>query len=237
MKHLFNRDYFSKIDTNDKAYFLGLLFADGNVHKNTTTLTLEKTDAEIIAKFKIYINYLAEIRLDREKYLRFVLCSQKIARDLISHGCVERKSLILKFPNLDSDELIRHFIRGYFDGDGSFYFGQSGAYVDIAGTNLFCQYLLEIIKLKLDIHVGIRPIKNIFRARISGTRQVMKFLNWLYYNRGDLYMERKLQKFKNYVINYKNKYQIKINDINRSNCSKLNYLDLLKNSCEILQLS
>ena len=38
--------------------------------------------------------------------------------DLNKHGCIQNKSLVLQFPTI-SNSLIPHFIRGYFDGDGS----------------------------------------------------------------------------------------------------------------------
>ena len=37
---------------------------------------------------------------------------------MIKHGITERKSLVCKFPVTVPDNLIHHFIRGYFDGDG-----------------------------------------------------------------------------------------------------------------------
>jgi intein/homing endonuclease len=46
------------------------------------------------------------------------LYGKKLHDDLVKHGCVEKKSLILQFPKDLSQELISHFVRGYFDGDG-----------------------------------------------------------------------------------------------------------------------
>lgn len=47
------------------------------------------------------------------------LTSDKMFNDLCSHGCVPNKSLVLTFPKDIPENLIHHFIRGYFDGDGS----------------------------------------------------------------------------------------------------------------------
>lgn len=47
------------------------------------------------------------------------LTSDNMFVDLCKHGCVPNKSLILTFPRTIPDNLIHHFIRGYFDGDGS----------------------------------------------------------------------------------------------------------------------
>lgn len=57
-----------------------------------------------------------------KEYSRIQISSKTLTADLLKLGCTPRKSLTLKFPNdgiFKSNDLIRHFIRGYFDGDGS----------------------------------------------------------------------------------------------------------------------
>ena len=50
-------NYFEKIDSKDKAYFLGLLMADGNKYKNTVRIELQEKDKSILELFKKYIEY------------------------------------------------------------------------------------------------------------------------------------------------------------------------------------
>jgi intein/homing endonuclease len=116
----FNDDYFEKIDSEDKAYFLGLLFADGNVYlkRNRVQLTLANEDSYIIDELAKHIDYQGKIYSDRGLYAKLILPSKKMCQDLISLGCTSRKSLTLKFPDNLEENLVRHFIRGYFDGDG-----------------------------------------------------------------------------------------------------------------------
>lgn len=222
-KYFFDQNFFQEIDTPEKAYYLGLMFSDGCISNGFSTITLHKDDKSTLVRFKNALKHTGDLILIKDKYYKFSFCSTKTSNDLKNHGCVERKSLILKFPTPKQvpDNLIRHFIRGYFDGDGSFYYGKSGAYVDIAGTESFCKSLSEIIKLELNMNSGIRPIKNIFRIRIHGTRQVIKFLNWLYFENKNIYMERKFIKYKNFIYNYKYNIENFPNNINRSNYSKL----------------
>ena len=88
----------------------------------------------MIFKFKNDLNAGAPVRTYKQKttlpngsicegeYSLLEICSPEIGEKLISYGCVPRKSNILKFPDISifkSKNLIRHFIRGYFDGDGS----------------------------------------------------------------------------------------------------------------------
>ena len=116
----FNDDYFETIDTEDKAYFLGLLFADGNVYtaRHRVQITLANEDAYILKAFANCIQYTGKMYIDREKYSKLILPSKKMCTDLTRLGCTPNKSLTLQFPTEVPNDLMHHFIRGYFDGDG-----------------------------------------------------------------------------------------------------------------------
>lgn len=116
-----NKNFFSSIDSEEKAYFLGFLYADGSISHNSFKLTLHPKDKEVIDQFKKSINSNHKIILDRNFYPRFAITNKKIYEDLIKLGCGHKKSLTLKFPNENQvpPNLLNHFIRGFFDGDGS----------------------------------------------------------------------------------------------------------------------
>lgn len=122
-----NYNYFETIDTEDKAYWLGFIYADGNVNKAQSTLriNLQARDSLHLSKLNKCIDGNFNIRIYDEKHgdrtypmCQILVYSTKIARDLMNKGVVPHKSNIITFPELRND-LIRHFIRGYFDGDGS----------------------------------------------------------------------------------------------------------------------
>lgn len=122
-----NYNYFETIDTEDKAYWLGFIYADGNVNKARSTLriNLQARDNLHLSKLNKCIDGNFNIRIYDEKHgdKMYLMCqilvySTKIVRDLMDKGVVPHKSNIITFPGLQND-LIRHFIRGYFDGDGS----------------------------------------------------------------------------------------------------------------------
>jgi hypothetical protein len=116
-----NEEFFSKIDSEEKAYFLGFLYADGSITHNSFKLTLHPQDQEILIKFKQSVNSSHKIILDRNFYPRFSITNKRMYEDLIKLGCGHKKSLTLKFPNEQQvpSNLLNHFIRGFFDGDGS----------------------------------------------------------------------------------------------------------------------
>lgn len=125
-KYLVDDSFFSNIDTEKKAYFLGLMFADGNLHRDknkSPTVRLTSINKEILVEFKKALKSTYPIKREYHKVFKkecfkFSFVSQSIFTDLENLGCTERKSLTIEFPKLLS-ELIPHFIRGYFDGDGT----------------------------------------------------------------------------------------------------------------------
>lgn len=127
-KYELNDNYFDKIDTEAKAYFLGLLYADGcNFTKvNRISIGLVEQDVEIIEKFKSEICSDAPIKskiLEKETHNNqkyFVIYSEIMSKKLIELGCINNKSTNLIYPyNKIPENLEHHFIRGVFDGDGS----------------------------------------------------------------------------------------------------------------------
>lgn len=120
-----NETYFDTIDTNDKAYFLGFIFADGFVYRGRNNFELgihiHPKDISFLNLFKEKIESASPIIIDKNGYAVFRLYSQHLFEQLVSKGCVERKSLVLRFPSLNiiPKHLLSHFVRGYFDGDGT----------------------------------------------------------------------------------------------------------------------
>ena len=130
LKHTCNDSFFWNINTVEKAYWLGFIFADGHVSisNNCYRLHLTQTleDKDVLEMFIQDIQFSGEIKIypgqgSSKDYGRVSITSEKLVKDLISQGCVERKSLILLPPKINEkdDSLVRAFIRGYFDGDGS----------------------------------------------------------------------------------------------------------------------
>ncbi len=123
-------NFFDIIDTQEKAYLLGMYYADGNVCIRKgygIACQLGSTDKEIVQNAKNLFqhsgNITCKILSNGKEFYNLYVSNSKICHDLIKHGCVPKKSLILNFPSKESipEHLMNHFIRGYFDGDGSIY--------------------------------------------------------------------------------------------------------------------
>ena len=132
-RYYHTENYFEKIDLEEKAYWLGFMFADGYIVDNSNRygqdefgISLSEKDKDHLEKFKKSIKatnpiliYKRNSKTPGEPLARILLTSQKTANDLIDKGCIKQKSLVLKPPKNVPNELIHHFLRGFFDGDGS----------------------------------------------------------------------------------------------------------------------
>ena len=210
-KYSFDEHYFDEINTPNKAYILGFLYADGcNYEKNNgIRLELQARDKEILEK----INK----ELKNEKPLKFYersktqpgsqdtytieIFNKYFADTLMKKGVVPRKSLILTFPEWLNPDLYAPFILGYMDGDGCISKDATRATFQIVSTKEFCQSVADIFVKELNIdkyNIYRRPIedgKNVYNLIVSGFGRVKKILDWLYKD-AELYLQRKYDIYK-----------------------------------------
>ena len=192
----FNDDYFETIDTEDKAYFLGLLFADGNVYtaRYRVQITLANEDAYILKAFANCIGYTGKMYIDREKYSKLILPSKKMCADLTRLGCTPNKSLTLQFPTEVPEELMHHFIRGCFDGDGHVSRKKDCFNVNFTSSKDFMDKFVELLDILEISHTGSKKrYKDKEHSAYSiylRSKSAKSFFNYIY-NNSNLFLERK----------------------------------------------
>lgn len=202
-KYPIYKDFFDKIDTEEKAYFLGFLYADGCNGKayNWTRIELAEFDKNILYKLAklIYKENSDErvkvyFREDKQKWYAYLNINSKyICGQLEKLGCIPVKSLILTYPDWMPDHLQKHFIRGYYDGDGGIHFNErNNAQIKIISSLDFITSLKNITTKKLNIHWLLRKHEesDVYTIYFSGNRQARKFLDWLYKD-SNIYLDRK----------------------------------------------
>lgn len=117
----YNQSYFENIDTEDKAYFLGFIYADGYIatkKRNRFSIKIHIKDSHIIESFINCINgEMIPWKQKNRDIIQVSVSGKKIIIDLLNLGLHQNKTFTLKYPDIPI-ELERHFIRGYFDGDG-----------------------------------------------------------------------------------------------------------------------
>ena len=219
-QYALNENYFDVIDTPNKAYILGFLYADGCnfPKKSTISMSLDEGDKEILEKIRVEIGSEKELEyLDysnkhdfgytyKNQY-RLLFFSAHMCKSLDAHGMTPNKSLTLSFPNID-DDLLPHFIRGVFDGDGSIYKHKNNGYtLTVTSTNDFCMSLKDIVEKALGVHCCVYDAQNhngitkVFT--ISGKIQTKNFLDWIYHD-AELFLERKYDRYVQYYFNNTN---------------------------------
>lgn len=212
-KYQLNENYFDSIDSEEKAYFLGFLYADGSnmTEKFVVKLSLQEKDKYILEKFSslIYINKkeltYVKPKIILTKYISspqyiFKICNKHISKQLNKLGVFKAKTFILKFPTEDQvpSHLIHHFIRGYFDGDGSIFISKKNNRIrqfTICGNHNFLLSLQEILIKECQLtKTKLSCNNNIYILVYNGINQTERIKNFLYQN-ATVYLERKYNKF------------------------------------------
>lgn len=197
-----NEKSFENIDTQEKAYFLGLLYADGGNVRNCIYLSLQKCDALILEKMNHVIGSNKPIRFYTNsqgcEYGRLSISNKYLIDKLRLLGIVERKTYKIRFPDFLPRELHQPFVRGYFDGDGCLCIQEkrNKGLITITSNKDFCLDLKNVIESHVDINCLVQDIngKKVKRTAISGNRQILKFGDWLY-NSSTIHFPRKYEKY------------------------------------------
>jgi len=179
-----NINYFEKIDQEDKAYWLGFLFADGYINKrNGIILCLSAKDIKHLMKFRYVLGTAIPIhkyyRNDGREEVQLGLHCKVMGEQLIHYG-FDNKDII---PNCIPDNLLSNFIRGFFDGDGSIFIRNINnkfyLYVSICGTISFLKELIK--RMPFECNNKILKEKGIYKLNMGGLKAEW-FLNWIYKN-------------------------------------------------------
>lgn len=209
-KYSINEQYFDIIDTPNKAYILGLLYADGTRDRdsNNISISLQERDKKILDQINQeigsnrplwYVDNSKKKDAKRMNQWRLSFCNERMARSLFEYGLVPCKEFKTTFPNQINEKLWRHFIRGYMDGDGCVLNGECKW--TVTGNKPLLLFIKDYLQEKLNIYVQdfVHHNGRSHIIRVSGGRQVKKLLDFLYED-AEMFIERK---YKIYLQKYK----------------------------------
>ena len=209
-KFSINQSFFKKIDSPEKAYFLGWVYADGTNSGQGVCIRLQEEDADVLKKLNKLINSNKPLILvdyskthpNWKKQYSLSLYSKKIAQDLEQIGCVKNKSnKNISFPEIPK-ELKRFFIRGFFEGDGCLYINPKTniAQFYICGTEKLLKEIKETLIEGANCSnpelIKDKNSKRTYKLRYGGNRQITKILDWIYSGKQNLNLKRKYKKYK-----------------------------------------
>lgn len=204
--HRVDQDYFQTIDTEEKAYWLGFLAADGHVcDRGTVRLTLAEVDADHVRRFAAAVGYTGRVEIhtrprDGRRFASVSIRRQRFAAALVGHGIVPRKTWSLE-PWQGPPELMRHYWRGLVDGDGCIAQGTStrgrGIWtLELVGTQAvaagFADFLCREAHIKPP-KVSRHSCKTVWRVRVGGIEQPQRAV-WVLYADSRIALPRKRER-------------------------------------------
>jgi intein/homing endonuclease len=199
----YNKKFFSSIENEKQAYWLGFIYADGYISGDSIFgISLSTDDREHLEKLKRDIkathnikDYESETAYGLAKYSRFLITDKELVNQLINLGVVHNKTNILMFPKFIDEDLVRHFIRGYFDGDGSLIGGITPR-ISFLGTEDMLEDIRKRLPIETDVKLTTRKAgQTVKELKFGGNIKVKKFLEWLYKD-ATIYLERKYVKYR-----------------------------------------
>lgn len=205
--------FFEKIDSEEKAYFLGFIIADGSVGDtnsygsvNRLSINISIKDIEILESFKraiegdtinIEVYKPHEDSFGTEDMCRIQVNSIKMCSDLARYGVVPNKTGKEVFPTLNKD-LMPHMIRGFLDGDGSIYLTPKPIF-QFSGNYDFLNDLKDYLHLSINTSNKINPIKDCrgrkcYDLKYGSKKDLPLFYDFIYSN-SSVYLSRKYNIF------------------------------------------
>lgn len=203
-----NDSYFDTIDTQEKAYWLGFIGADGCVMvkgKETRVLSVKLAAKDVGHLYSLRDALQSEYPIyplnpSPEDPRALQISSPRLFDDLVKHGVQLRKTPIHEWPSFLPEDLLRHYLRGYFDGDGNFYIKGRQHRFNLLGQEPFlrdCQrYLMASVSLrktKLERRIGCYALN--YGGRLQLTR-IVRFL----YDDATTWLDRKREKVTHLLI-------------------------------------
>lgn len=206
--------YFDVIDTEEKAYWLGFLFADGYIRERKSGMSLElKLSTKDINHLELFrncikSNHIIQKGWNKVKYKGglssseiccLAIYSKKMVESIKKLGIHTKKTFTIGAPKID-EVMFRHFIRGYFDGDGSFSFKSGNLYGKtqiVSASEEFKKFIIEELKkngIEIKLYSGIK-------LQIQNKLNNNKFYNFIYEN-SKIYLKRKKEKYDEFRKHY-----------------------------------
>jgi hypothetical protein len=199
-KYTCNHHFFDVIDTEEKAYWLGFIMADGCVSGNALIVSLAEKDTEHLHRMAsaLEATHPVKDKIKSSGYGDFLNCrlhltSSELVAGLADKGVHPRKSNTCEWPKGVPADLEHHFVRGYVDGDGSFFTTRDSLGFSAIGSISFIASLQTTLMRECGLgltRLYQKPNSPVTSVRYGGNRQVSRIGAYLYKD-ATIYLERK----------------------------------------------
>lgn len=204
VKNILNINYFNE-ETEQAFYWAGFIAADGCVYKKSLIISLAEKDKEHLLKFKTSIGCQTKLNqsitkhsLTNSKWKDSIkntvrINSENIVESLKKFNIIPNKTLVYKFPKeIINHKYLNHYLRGYNDGDGSFYLRRSRKIVafELRGTKEFLEDVSFVFKRDLDININVTTPDSTSKLKCQTLGYIPKLVDYLYKD-ATIFLERK----------------------------------------------
>lgn len=206
-----NKSLFDSINSEEDAYWLGMLYADGSVRESRNEIALDIKDKDVIEKFKTYVGRDNQVRTVNRKYKDGIYTSYaysfsdaKTKQNLIKLGCVPKKTTLAECPNENQvpTQWFKDFLRGLVDGDGYFQYdpSQRKYRLMVVGTEALCKGLANRLQIEGQ-RVFKQTTSNAWYYEIGRKIDVEKILTEMYEN-ATIFLDRKKERYEDIKKNW-----------------------------------
>lgn len=214
-RYSYNENAFKSIDDEQSAYWLGFMYADGNINelRMTSDLTLSIKDIKHLEKLREYIGDINIPITINESYLsttaksyqscKLKICNKAITENLINNDCNWSKTYDIRLPKHIDKNYMHHFIRGFFDGDGNICNGVKQNRLSFTAANV--ELLNELLLFfNSELNMTINKITTDKRRTSTHSigwgakKDINCFYNYIYKN-ATIYLARKKEIYDNVI--------------------------------------
>lgn len=198
--------FFDQIDTEEKAYWLGFIYADGYISKsNEVGIELKADDYEHLVKFKNALHAERDVKIYHKNSTfgpqdncRFTVGSTHMCNILLNYFGSINKTLEGHLPHIDK-ALEHHLIRGFFDGDGCLTGYKDDEHlfrpnVGFIGTTETLKYIEEISGFQWGWSKRVETDIDNYQIHCGRVNDCMQFLNYMYED-ATVYLDRKFDRY------------------------------------------
>lgn len=198
-----DRHYFDVMNTHEKAYILGLIYSDGNIHKDSFTLALQEGDEYILEAIKKEWKFNGPITIrkpQKKGYKRMFalrVYDKDFCESLRKLNVFARKTTKVSFPYFLDKKYYRSFLHGLLDGDGCVSFtDRQKLETGIAGSPIILPQIKELLSKEAGINLSVHAaqIGNGWSGKCSSI-QGLRLLDYIFSDKKRFFFKRKYDNF------------------------------------------
>lgn len=222
MLYTYDKHYFDKIDSPEKAYWIGFIMADGYVYDNRSKpnksnaygirIRLHEKDHEHLEKLNECMNGNIPIRIVKNHGVyencsnlsEFNITNKVIMESMYRMEMVGKKSTKEFIPKeIEDSPFVASFLLGLFDGDGSLYKNKNLVEWSMFSSRDLVLFAKNYFEKELGVTFQKIDVNNncdkLFRLRTGSRKTIIKIMDHLY-SSTNIFLKRKKEFYQDNIL-------------------------------------